>query len=94
MEVELHGRQWGVQCADLASLEAARNAGESVAIAREAHKIKGAARIVGAVELGEAAGALEAAARGQDGALVPALVADVATAVHRLALWVEGRWPR
>jgi len=79
---------------DLASLEAARNAGESVAIAREAHKIKGAARIVGAVELGEAAGALEAAARGQDGGPVPALVADVATAVHRLALWVEGRWPR
>ena len=49
---------------------------------------------MGAVELGEAAGELEAAARGQDGSLVPPLVADVATAVHRLALWVEGRWPR
>jgi hypothetical protein len=25
---------------------------------------------------------------------VPALVADLATAVHRLALWSEARWPR
>ena len=27
-------------------------------------------------------------------AAVPALAADVATAVHRLALWTEARWPR
>ncbi|UHQ20526.1 ATP-binding protein [Lysobacter sp. KIS68-7] len=79
---------------DLASLEAARASGEFVAITREAHKIKGAARIVGAVELAEAAGQLEAAARGQDWSVVPPLVADVATAVHRLTLWAEGRWPR
>jgi CheY-like chemotaxis protein/HPt (histidine-containing phosphotransfer) domain-containing protein len=80
--------------ADLATLQAARVAGDLPGVTREAHKIKGAARSVGAGELGQAAEALETAGRAQDGAAVPALVADLATAVHRLALWSEARWPR
>ena len=80
--------------ADLATLQAARVAGDLPGVTREAHKIKGAARSIGAGELGQAAEAVEAAGRAQDAAAVPALAADVATAVHRLALWTEARWPR
>jgi signal transduction histidine kinase/HPt (histidine-containing phosphotransfer) domain-containing protein/ActR/RegA family two-component response regulator len=79
---------------DLAALDAARTAGDFAAVTREAHKIKGAARIVGAVELGEAAGQLEAAARAEEWAVLATLAADVVTQVHRLALYVENRWPR
>ena len=79
---------------DLATLEAARAAGDLPAVTREAHKIKGAARSIGAGELGEAADALETAGRAQDAAHVPALAADIATAVHRMRLWIDARWPR
>jgi HPt (histidine-containing phosphotransfer) domain-containing protein len=79
--------------ADLAALEAARDAGDLAGVTREAHKMKGAARSIGAGELGEAADALETAGRAQDAAHVPALAADVATAVHRMRLWVDARWP-
>jgi len=79
---------------DLAALEAARDAGDLAGVTREAHKIKGASRSIGAGELGEAADALETAGRAQDAAHVPALVADVLTAVHRMRLWVDARWPR
>ena len=79
---------------DLVTLQAARDAGDLPAVTREAHKIKGAARSIGAGELGQAADALETAGRSQDAAHVPALVADVATAVHRMVLWVDARWPR
>ena len=80
--------------ADLAALERARAAGALADVTREAHKIKGAARMVGAMELGDAAERLEAAARGQDWAAVTPLATDVATAAHRLALFVDARWPR
>lgn len=80
--------------ADLATLQAARTAGDLPGVTREAHKIKGAARSIGAGELGHAAEALETAGRAQEAAAVPALAADLATAVHRLALWAEARWPR
>ena len=79
--------------ADLATLEAARHGGDLAAVTREAHKIKGAARSIGAGELGETADALEIAGRAQEGAVVPALAADLATAVQRLVLWVDARWP-
>ncbi|KGQ20198.1 PAS/PAC sensor hybrid histidine kinase [Lysobacter dokdonensis DS-58] len=80
--------------ADLATLQAARTAGDLPGVTREAHKIKGAARSIGAGELGVAADALETAGRGQDEAAVPALAADLATAVQRLVLWTDARWPR
>jgi two-component system, NarL family, sensor histidine kinase EvgS len=78
---------------DLAALEAAHAAGDLPALTREAHKIKGAARIVGAVALGEFASRLEAAARAGDAEVAP-LVADVAEAANRLTLETDTRWPR
>jgi len=80
--------------ADLAALEHARAAGAFGDVTREAHKLKGAARLVGAGELGDAAERLEAAARTQDWAAVTPLATDVVTAAHRLALFVDVRWPR
>jgi len=80
--------------ADLATLVAARDAGDLPGVTREAHKLKGAARSIGAHELGEAANVLETAGRAQDAAHVPALVADLETAIHRLVLWSDARWPR
>jgi two-component system sensor histidine kinase EvgS len=79
--------------ADLAALERARAAGALADVTREAHKIKGAARMVGAMELGEAADRLEAAGRAEDWTAVAPLATDVATAAQRLALYVASRWP-
>ena len=79
---------------DLAELDAARTGGDLPALTRQAHKVKGAARIVGAVELGETAGQLEAAARAQEWPAVLPLAADLATAAERLRLYVEERYPR
>jgi signal transduction histidine kinase/CheY-like chemotaxis protein/HPt (histidine-containing phosphotransfer) domain-containing protein len=80
---------------DLAGLEAARAAGDLPALTRQAHKLKGAARTVGALELAEVAERLEAVARADDWSAVPvpALAADVATAAERLRLYVAERWP-
>jgi len=78
---------------DLAGLEAARAAGDLPAITRQAHKLKGAARTVGAEELAASAERLEAAGRDEDWSAVPPLVADVATAGERLQLYVADRWP-
>src|SRR5690606_21604067 len=47
---------------DMARLEAARAAGDLPGVAREAHRLKGAARLVGALELDQCADQLEAAA--------------------------------
>ena len=80
--------------ADLAALEHARSAGALAEVTREAHKIKGAARLVGAMELGAAADRLEAAGRAEDWSAVGPLAADIATAAQRLALYVAARWPR
>ncbi|HEX5693115.1 MAG TPA: ATP-binding protein, partial [Arenimonas sp.] len=75
---------------DLQGLEAARAAGDLSAVARQAHKIKGAARLVGARPLAEAALAAEAAAKQADWAQVLPACADVTTAVERLRRHVEG----
>ncbi|WP_152597955.1 sensor histidine kinase [Novilysobacter arseniciresistens] len=48
---------------DLAELDRVLVHGDTVGLARQAHKIKGAARLVGATALADAAAALEAAAR-------------------------------
>src|SRR5690606_9630756 len=65
---------------DMARLEAARAAGDLPGVAREAHRLKGAARLVGALELDQCADQLEAAARAADWLGVPVLVADLGTA--------------
>jgi PAS domain S-box-containing protein len=77
---------------DLGQLEACRGAGDLHGLTRQAHKIKGAARIVGAGELAEAAAQLEAVGRAGDWTGVLPLSAGVATAAERLRLHVAGRW--
>ncbi|MGH8079074.1 MAG: ATP-binding protein, partial [Lysobacter sp.] len=72
----------GVQ--DLHGLRAARDRRDPVDVQRHAHRIKGAALLVGAHELAEAAQALEQAARAQDWSLVVPLLSDVETALERL----------
>ena len=78
---------------DLAGLEIARAAGDLPGLTRQAHKLKGAARTVGALELAEAAERLEAAAREGDWMAVSPLATDIATAGERLQLFVAERWP-
>ena len=78
---------------DQAELDAAVAAGDLPALTRQAHKIKGAARIVGALELGESAGQLEAAGRAEERMAIAPLAADVATAIERLKLYVAERYP-
>ena len=78
---------------DLAELDAAQRDGDIEALTRQAHKIKGAARLVGASELDAAATGLEAGARdGQWPAILP-LAADVRTAIDRLRLFIAQRYP-
>ncbi len=78
---------------DLAQLEALREAGDLPGLTRQAHKVKGAARLVGAVELGEASARLEAAGRDAAWDRVLPAAADVHTALARLRLDVAERWP-
>ena len=74
----------GATEADLAELRTAQAAGDLERLAREAHKLKGAARLVGAHPLAEAAASLEHAAKQADWPQVLPLAADVATAFERL----------
>ncbi|SFL12266.1 ATP-binding protein [Lysobacter sp. cf310] len=71
---------------DQAALHAAREGGDTVALTRQAHKIKGAARMVGATELAQAAAALEAAGRDDDWPTILPLAADLDTALQHLRL--------
>lgn len=78
---------------DLAVLEQLREAGNLPELTRQAHKIKGAARLVGAHALADAAAALEAAGRSGDWAGVLPLSTDVHTASEHLRLQVARRFP-
>ena len=78
---------------DLALLEQLREAGDLHGLTRQAHKVKGAARLVGAQELAEAATTLETAGRAGDWASVLPLAVDVHTAAARLRLDVAQRYP-
>jgi signal transduction histidine kinase/CheY-like chemotaxis protein/HPt (histidine-containing phosphotransfer) domain-containing protein len=78
---------------DLASAESARNSGALDALAREAHKVKGASRMVGALELAQCAEDLEQAARAGDWRATAPLAADLATAAERLRRHVAARYP-
>jgi two-component system sensor histidine kinase EvgS len=77
--------------ADLRALRAAQAAGDLHRIAHEAHKLKGAARLVGAHPLATAAAALEAAAKDGDWAGVLPHATDVGTAFERLKLHLGTR---
>lgn len=78
--------------ADIQGLQSARTAGDLAQYAREAHKIKGAARLVGALQLADAAAAAEAAAKAGDWSQLLPLGADVETAAERLRLHVTHRY--
>jgi CheY-like chemotaxis protein/HPt (histidine-containing phosphotransfer) domain-containing protein len=76
---------------DLADLETARAAGDFTGLARQAHKIKGAAQLVGALELAEAASRLEIGSRAADAASIGPRSADVAMAAARLREHLDAR---
>ncbi|QNP39421.1 response regulator [Lysobacter solisilvae (ex Woo and Kim 2020)] len=78
---------------DLALLEKTREDGDIPAITRQAHKIKGAARLVGADELAHAATALEAAGHSGEWPAILPHFAQVETAAERLKLFVAERYP-
>ncbi|MEO5565940.1 MAG: ATP-binding protein [Luteimonas sp.] len=77
---------------DLVELDAAREAGQLQALSHQAHKIKGAARIVGAVEMAQCADQLEAVAADRNWSAVAPLAADLATASERLRLYVARQY--
>jgi len=77
---------------DVDTLRRALAAGDAPALSREAHKIKGAALMIGTHELAQAAQALEAAARAQQLSQVQALSPDLFTAYERLRLYCEQRY--
>ena len=74
---------------DLATLHVALTSADAPALAREAHKIKGAARLVGTTELADAAEALEAVARARDLGRMHQLSPDLDTAFEKLELFVQ-----
>lgn len=73
---------------DLRELRAAQAGGDLARLASQAHKLKGAARLVGAQPLAEAALALEHAAKAGQWEQVLPHAADVATAFERLRRYV------
>jgi two-component system, NarL family, sensor histidine kinase EvgS len=77
---------------DLAVLRQSRETGDIPTLTRQAHKIKGAASLVGASELTQAAAELEAAGQTGEWAGILPLVAGVETAAERLKLFVAGRY--
>jgi CheY-like chemotaxis protein/HPt (histidine-containing phosphotransfer) domain-containing protein/anti-sigma regulatory factor (Ser/Thr protein kinase) len=77
---------------DVDALQRALDQGDAPSVSREAHKIKGAARLVGTHELAAAADALEAAARANHLAQAQALGPDLVTAYERLRLYCERRY--
>jgi PAS domain S-box-containing protein len=82
----------GATADDLVQLQRARAGGDAPGLLRQAHRISGSARLVGAQELAEAAGHLEQAARGGDWAEVLPAATDLQTAAERLRLYIEGEY--
>ena len=74
---------------DIAALEAALAQADAMLVARSAHRIKGAARMVGALQLAELMLAIEHAAKQDDFSRVRELMADVNGAVVELELAIE-----
>ena len=78
---------------DLAALLHARETGDTAGMASEAHKIKGAARMVGAPELAFAATELELAAKSADWPHLLPLLVEIQAAVERLQRHVQAVYP-
>jgi two-component system sensor histidine kinase EvgS len=78
---------------DVSTLRRALEEGDAPGVAREAHKIKGAAHLVGTGELAAAAAEIEAAARANRLDTVQALSPQLFTAWERLRLYCERRYP-
>jgi len=74
---------------DLAELQRAFEVGDTAALARQAHRISGSSRLVGAMELAEAAKLLEAEARAANWPQLLPASTDVRTAAERVRLYVE-----
>lgn len=79
---------------DTVSMQRARERGDLSQLAREAHKIKGAAKLVGAIELAHSAAELELATHSEDWSQLLPLCADVHTSTERLRQYVEANYPR
>ena len=79
---------------DVDALRRALEQGDAPTVAREAHKIKGAAHLVGTQELASAAAALEAAARATQLAQMQALSPELFTAYERLRLFCDRRYAK
>ena len=73
---------------DLQAAMRALASGDYPQLAREAHRVKGAAMLVGASELAIAATVLEQAARGADPPRVAPLLVELETAFDRLRLHI------
>ena len=78
---------------DLAALVRAREAGDPAELARQAHRLAGSSRLLGATELAVAAKAVEIAAHDADWSRLLPLCADLLTAAERLRLYVEAEYP-
>jgi two-component system, NarL family, sensor histidine kinase EvgS len=76
---------------DLLVLQRAQAAADALAAGREAHKIRGAAALVGAVEVAETARAVELAGKAGDLAGVVASQPALAAAIERLRLHLQQR---
>jgi len=82
----------GATHADLSELRRALDAGDASTLARQAHRIGGSSRLIGALELAESARALEQAARAADWALMLPACTDVQTCAERLRLHLEAEY--
>ncbi len=78
---------------DTAAMQRAREQGDLLQLGREAHKIKGAAKLVGAIELAHAAAELELATKSADWPQLLPLCADVHTCAERLRQFVDANYP-
>ncbi|HEX6614081.1 MAG TPA: ATP-binding protein [Rhodanobacteraceae bacterium] len=74
---------------DLQAMREALNAGNLADAAREAHRMKGAAALVGAREVRTAADAVESAARARDPESARGAGRQLASALDTLALWID-----
>jgi len=84
MEHKILARFWKATQVDEAALGQALVAQNAAAVTSLAHRIKGAARLVGAREFAQACEALEVAARGTDWLRIEAAWLDFGSALERL----------
>ena len=74
---------------DMHALREALNAEDLAEAAREAHRMKGAAALVGARDVRAAAEAVESALRARDLEFAGGAARQLATSLDTLALWID-----